>query len=953
VASLTPESAPRERASFAPGTLLAGRYEIEREIGRGGMAEVFAARDRLEERRVAVKVLRPDLAHLVGADRFLREIAIAGRVQHEHVLHLLDSGHSDETPPRPYYVMPLVEGETLRARMDRERQLPVAEVVRLARAVAAALQHAHGLGLIHRDIKPENILLGGDQVLVADFGIAHAATAAGGETLTQTGMVLGTPPYMSPEQGGANPVDARSDLYSLGCVLYEMLVGEPPFTGRSTQAIIARHMYDHPPSIEVVRPEVPAGLVQVVTRLLAKSPADRFPSAAALDAALAGALEPARAVAPARTGTVLGRIGAIAGVAIAGWLAWAVVGPKPILDPRRVTVFPLVDQRQGGADGNAGEIVALMLATTLGQAEPLRGLYGWVALGPRERADPRLVSASSARSIAKRQKAGYYVTGWIQGENDSIAVILSLNDASGRDDPVQRRVSAHLGDRSPTQLGLAAMVELLPSLLGHETDLRILSDRKPAAIEEFLLGEVEYYRARFGAALKHYHKAIETDSALAIAAVRGAQAASWAEQPEEALRLVAVADQHAGALSSQYLALVKGLSAYYAGQADSAVTYLREAVAAAPDWGEAWMALGEVYRHLLPRERPLDSLAEAAFAQASALDSSFTPSLYHLAELAIQRGDLPRARRLASRLEAADTDSGIVRPLKLMLRCFDRGISPAEWRRVAATDWIDLTAAALVLAAPAASPSCATDAFRAVMEEPQAGGSYRPNAYFALQSLLAMQGRNEELGRLLASEYGTQFSGAWYVVLASVAGAPFEREADSLALTQGTDYSPMGTVRLWFLGLWEARRGDVGRLRIIETSLARKADSSGSRQDRLLSDIIAAHAALARGDSADAVRRLAALRAVTTRTQAVWSGWGALSFEHLALARLLQAAGDQNGALAEVATFDAPAPPITSWLCQPGAYVVGVRAAEALGKKDLAARYRARLRAIGRESLLQ
>ena len=951
--SLTPESPPGKSPSFTPGTLLAGRYLIEREIGRGGMAEVFAALDQLEQRRVAVKVLRPDLAYLVGADRFLREIAIAGRVKHQNVLHLLDSGHSDESPPRPYYVMPLVEGETLHARLDRERQLPVAEAVRIARAVAAALQHAHGLDLIHRDIKPENILLGGHQVLVADFGIAHAASAAGGETLTQTGTILGTPPYMSPEQGGASPVDARSDLYSLGCVLYEMLIGEPPFSGRSTQAIIARHMYDHPPAIEVVRPEVPATLVGVVARLLAKSPADRFQSAADLDQALARALEPASPVAPARPGAALRRVGAGVAVGLAGWIAWATLGREPVLDPRRVMVFPLVDQRAGGAGGNAGEIVALMLATTLGQAEPLRGLYGWVALGPRERADPRLVSASSARAIAKRQRARYYVAGWIQEENDSIAVILSLSDASGRADPIQRRVSAHRGDRSPTQLGLAAMVELLPSLLGHGIDLSILSDRKPAAIAEFLLGEVDYYRARFEAALNHYHKAIETDSALAIAAVRGAQAASWAEQPEEAIRLVAVAEARAGALPSRYVSLVKGLSAYYAGQADTAVTHLREAIAAAPDWSEAWMALGEVYRHLLPRQRPLDSLAEAAFSQASALDSTFTPSLYHLAELAVRRGDIQHARALVTRLESAHSDSGLLRPLTLMLRCFDKGASPGEWRRVAATDWIDLTAAALVLAAPAASPSCATDAFRAVMEERQAGGAYRPNAYFALQSLLAMQGRNEELGQLVGSEYGVEFSGAWYLLFAAVTGAPFDREVDSLVQAQGSDYAAMPTVRLWFLGLWEANRGDVNRLRMIETSLGRKADSSGSRQDRLLSDIIAAHAALARGDSAGALRRLAALRTVTTRIQAVWSGWGALSFEHLALARLLQVAGDQKGALAEVAAFDAPAPPITSWLCLPAAYVVGVKAAKALGRMDLAAGYRSRLHGIGRESLLQ
>jgi eukaryotic-like serine/threonine-protein kinase len=950
---VTPEPASPEAGepSLPAGTLLGDRYLIEREIGRGGMAEVYLARDIQHERPVAVKVLRRDIAYVVGVDRFLREIDIAGRLQHTHVLSLLDSGITTEEVARPFYVMPFVEGETLRARLDREHQLPVDEAVRISRAVASALGHAHALGLIHRDIKPENILLGGDQVLVADFGIAHAATAAAGETLTRTGMILGTPPYMSPEQGGASPVDERSDLYSLGCVLYEMLSGEPPFTGRTSQAIIARHMYEHPPAIEVVRPEVPAPVLQVVGRLLAKSPADRFRSAAELDAALASAV--LRPGLPARSQPRLRWwLVGVTGVVLTGWLLWRVLQLPPALDPSRVVVFPLVDQRAGQAGGSSGEVVALMIGTTLGQVEPMRWLYGWLALGPRERANPRLLSSESARAIAVRQRAGYYVAGWIMEEGDSTSVILTLTDAAGHADPIQRRISARRGERTPTQLGLAAMTALLPSLLGHSVDLSVLSQRNPAAIAEFLLGEVDYYRSRFIPALEHYHRALEADSALAIAAVKGAQAAGWAERQEEAARFIAAAEARAGALPNRYVSLIRGLRAYDDGQADSAVARLEEAISDAPDWSEAWMALGEVYRHLLPNQVPLDSLAEDAFTRAAALDSSFTPPLFHLAGLAIRRGDLPTAHALVARFRAAQPDSAVALPLSLILRCVDGQMALEDWRTVAAMDWADVIDAAMSLAAPDAAPRCSLDAFRAVMEEDRAPGDYRPNAYYALQSLLVMQGRTEELRRLAGGPFAARYGGAWYLLLDAITGAPTGREADSVVRAQGEGYAGMPAITLWVLGLWQAGRHDTARVRAIGAALVRMADSTGLPRDRLFAEIVAAHASLSRGDSAEAMQRFSALHPVANRTDAVWSPWGALSFERLTEARLRQAVGDWRGALSAVQALDAPAPPISSWLCQAEAFAVGIRAAEALGNRDLAEQYRLRLKRIGREDLL-
>jgi len=305
-------------------TALGRSYRIERELGQGGMATVYLAHDLKHDRDVAIKVLHPELGAALGAERFLSEIKTTARLQHPHILPLLDSGAADGLL---YYVMPLVTGETLRQRLEREKQLPVDVALLIAREVADALGYAHGLGIVHRDIKPENILLQGGHALVADFGIALAVQQAGGQRMTQTGLSLGTPQYMSPEQAmGEKSVDARSDLYALGAVTYEMLTGEPPFTGATVQAIVAKVMTEKPAPISTTRDTVPAGMEQAVLRALAKLPADRFSSADAFAAALvqqtsavtaSGRGAPARGLA-ARLAPVLG-VMTIASLALAAW----------------------------------------------------------------------------------------------------------------------------------------------------------------------------------------------------------------------------------------------------------------------------------------------------------------------------------------------------------------------------------------------------------------------------------------------------------------------------------------------------------------------------------------------------------------------------------------------------------------------------------------------------------
>jgi len=263
---------------------LSDRYRIERELGEGGMATVYLAEDLKHDRQVAIKVLKPELAAVIGGDRFVAEIKTTAALQHPHILPLFDSG---EAAGFLYYVMPYVEGESLRARLDRERQLPVDEAVRIAAAVASALDYAHERGVVHRDIKPANILLHAGQPVVADFGIALAISAAGGGRLTETGMSVGTPHYMSPEQASAGQeVDARSDVYSLACVLYETLAGEPPHGGASARAVLVRILTEEPRDVSEARPSVPVHVRDALRKAMEKLPADRFTSAAAFGAAL-------------------------------------------------------------------------------------------------------------------------------------------------------------------------------------------------------------------------------------------------------------------------------------------------------------------------------------------------------------------------------------------------------------------------------------------------------------------------------------------------------------------------------------------------------------------------------------------------------------------------------------------------------------------------------------------
>jgi len=422
---------------------IADHYQIERELGHGAMATVYLARDVRLNREVAIKVLLPELGFVLGPERFRREIEVATKMSHPHILPIYDSG---EAAGELYYVMPYVAGESLRARLFRERQLSLDESLRIAAEVASALDHSHRHGIIHRDIKPENILLEDGQALVADFGIARAVSAVGEGKLTSTGISLGTPAYMSPEQGMADSnLDGRTDIYSLGCVLYEMLAGSPPFTGRTTQALIARHSLDAVPSLSIVRQTVPEDVEDVVMCALAKVPADRFATAGdfanALNACRQGTTVSIRRTRgtrarakPKKWGVIalavaLGIV-AVTGAAWAGkafvWDTWRHaarnIGPAGF-KPQRIAVLYFKDLSPDKRLGYLADGLTESLINQLGQVSAL----DVISTGGVKQFRGLDVSRDS---IASLLEAGTLVDGTVTPEGDNVRVTMRVIDGN-------------------------------------------------------------------------------------------------------------------------------------------------------------------------------------------------------------------------------------------------------------------------------------------------------------------------------------------------------------------------------------------------------------------------------------------------------------------------------------------------------------------------------------------
>jgi serine/threonine-protein kinase len=487
--------------------VLADRYKVERVIGEGGMATVYLADDLKHKRKVALKVMRPELAATVGADRFLREVEIAANLNHPHILPMYDSGEADGIL---YYVMPYVEGESLSARLKREGELPAAEAIRLAREVAEALTYAHKRGIVHRDIKPANILLSEGHALVADFGIARAVGAEG-EAITKTGLAVGTPQYMSPEQAtGAKDVDGRTDIYALGAVLYEMLAGEPPFTGRSPQAVVARALTESPRPLGATREGLPVGAEALVARALSKRPVDRQATAADLVTDLqavetgsrSGAMEVAqsgsrtvgpsegRPVAPSlRRWGVIGAVGLAAVAAIAYFALRGKGGDAAggVTGAARVAVLPFVNQ---GAEEDR-YIVDGLVDEVRGKLSRVRGLTVIASTS----VDQYRETTKSPQEIARELDADYLLVGRVRwagtGDARRIQVVPEVIDGKTGSTTWQQTFDAPLTDVFQVQSQMAARVAgALGTALGAQDEevLARSATTNPVAWDLYLKG---------------------------------------------------------------------------------------------------------------------------------------------------------------------------------------------------------------------------------------------------------------------------------------------------------------------------------------------------------------------------------------------------------------------------------------------------------------------------------
>ena len=650
---------------------LAGRYVIERELGRGGMAIVYLARDNRHPRHVAVKVLRPELANALGGERFVREIDLASRLTHPHILPLIDSG---EAAGILYYVMPYVAGESLRQRLERERQLPLDEALSIARQIASAIDYAHSEGIVHRDIKPENILLVGGEVLVADFGLARALDTAASSPLTESGIAVGTPAYMSPEQGtGERHVDGRTDVYSFACTVFEMIAGVPPFRGATVQALIAHHVASPPPSLCHERATCPESVDAAVQRGLAKAPADRFRTATDLVRAAEGhtvsggeAAVVSRARRPSFSlgsrPRVVAIAAAIALVAIAG-TTWAYRHVTARPDDDLVAVFPFRVSGNDPADAYLREGMMDLLRDKFPRAVSASTvLQEWRSAGGHDGVD---LSQDANLRVARGLRAGKLVVGAVLRTPQGIKMTARLLEVeSGAE-----RATASAEGPSTSYPALVDTVanQLLAQQAGEEQHSYLLQRLPTSAVSAYVLGKQSYRAGKYDEAVSYFERALDSsrvggeESRFGLAALGLVAASNYeavqTETGERGLRIAWQARDQFNGGDRAFLDAAAGPSYPLVSTRLAQIRAWDHALSVLPDEPEAFYQFGDQlfqFGQYVQWDDPLE-LARNSFAQSLQHDSTFLPAVQRLAELSIITGNLPLAEQLLRRLPDGDT----------------------------------------------------------------------------------------------------------------------------------------------------------------------------------------------------------------------------------------------------------------------------------------------------------
>jgi len=958
------------------------RYAIERELGRGGMATVYLARDMRHGNRVALKVLTSDFASVISGERFAREIQITAGLQHPHILPVFDSG---EVNGLPYYVMPFVEGPTLEQKLRKEGALPIGEALEIASEVADALAHAHAEGFVHRDIKPSNILLAHGHAVVADFGIARNFESVGDQQLTRTGMAVGTAAYMSPEQASGTAVDGRSDIYSLGCVLFEMLAGHPPYRASSARALMAKHWLDDVPSVREVRTSVRGSLEALVSKALQKNPADRFATAAEMEDAIqkvsteekvaeigmtlregnvqpivtipdqtdsasmssAGAIGAPASTRNRLTATNIG-LGVLSLAVIAALVFWFVRPLEPALDRNRVMVFPLIVPSDFSGSKTVGEDVATMIGSALDGAGSLRWIDGWSLLDPAARQDMGTVSDAYLRQVARSKRCAYYLRGRLASRGDSSAVFLDLWDVAGDSSIAKGTAVGHTTDE--WKLGLRAVNSILPTLIpsGSPDVLAEWSDRKPGAVASFLLGEAAFRRVHLPEALEHYRDAVKADSTFALAAIRGAQAATWNHHSSEADAFITAALRQP--MSPRYTAFARGYKYYLTGAADSAAEQFRQAISIDPEMSVAWMQLGEVYVHLLPETGNPDSLASLAFDEAHRLDPAARNLLFHSIEIRLRKGDVAGTKPLLADFLAANPDTLLAQQVSVMFDCARDGAGKMQWATVARDHPLAVLTASNSFKGGGSQLDCAKRGYDAVINSDTAAGTTgrRWIAILGLASSLLAQNKAIDAKARMDDFIAKKWGGSSFYLMAGPFFPQLREDARIVAhqdeVSYGDNYARCPfTQRLWQLGVWEALAGRQSVARAIQRDLQTRAHASRLSADARMSRSMAAYAALAEGDTANALTLFKALvDEPVPGADLAWDVAAPRGSERLMLARLLAAKKDYRKAIDVANVFDAAWPAIYL-LYVPQSLQLRADAATAAGDSGLASRFRQRL----------
>ncbi|MEE8062237.1 MAG: serine/threonine-protein kinase [Gemmatimonadales bacterium] len=635
---------------------LSARYRIERELGRGGMATVYLAEDLKHHRQVAIKVLRPELAASLGAERFLREIEIAAGLEHPHILTLIDSGEADDFL---YYVMPFMEGESLRDRLNRGDQLSLDEVVRILRDVVDAVAYAHRHGVVHRDIKPDNIMLADRHASVMDFGIAKAlSSATDAHHMTTEGVSLGTPAYMAPEQVAADPnVDHRVDLYAIGALAYELLAGRPPFVAATPQQVLAAHVTAEPEPVAVHRHDTPPELVEVVMACLRKQPNERPAGAEDVLSVLeapgvttsgAAAQIPRRS---SRMGTLIFWMMA-ATVAVAGVFAWIRTRtPAIVLDPAIVAVLPFrVSSPDPSLDYLREGMMDLLAAMMTGEgglraADP-RTIMAAIA----RHADGGEITEAIARDVAADVGAGQLILGEVVSPPGQMIVTATLVSTSDGATHAEARV---VGTHDELQGVLDRLTAQLLAQEAGEQQYRLssLTTTSLAALRSYLDGQAAYRKGRYYDAVRLFDAALEEDPSFALAAVWNVFAVDWIGTPLDVDQAIQSAWAQRDRLSPKDQALLEGWAGPNyptRGSTQDHIAAWSRALQLVPDHVEAWYALGDHYLHdgAIAGIDDWQQQAEAAFIRAVELDSTFAPALGHLVEIYAEQGDTARLRQL-------------------------------------------------------------------------------------------------------------------------------------------------------------------------------------------------------------------------------------------------------------------------------------------------------------------